>query len=458
MIEAAKVIQLVKNTSSRNDKLYLLQRNANVPGLKEILRFIYNPYAKTGIATGKLYKTLDFAEARGTYKMGDEHFVSYEDAIKYFKRHTTGTDADLVMAARFINCTKAMYAEALPFVTEVAIGMVTQDFQIGVTAKSLNTVFGNTFIPTVGCMLGTKIDDLPAHKIGWPCVVTEKLDGIRRVLIKENGVCRMFSRSGHEDTGLVEIMAEAELLPDNRVYDGELLAIGNFKDNIALRQASMSRSAVKGIKTGLSFNVFDMLPVEEFYAGMSEDAAAVRKLLLGATLMDESIQLLKGLESNWPKLIASYGIHRQLKFIKPVPILGFVRNILDVEPIVEGIWARGGEGVMLNTAEGRYEIKRSKSLLKVKHTEEMILTVVDLLEGTGKYEDMLGALVVDYKGAKVGVGSGLDDSLRAAIWKHPEKYIGRKVEIETFGESTNAVGTRSLNCPIFIRFADVPHE
>ena len=36
-----------------------------------------------------------------------------------------------------------------------------------------------------------------------------------------------------------------------------------------------------------------MVPIEEFYAGKSDDMAGVRKLLLGATLMDESIQILK---------------------------------------------------------------------------------------------------------------------------------------------------------------------
>ena len=107
---------------------------------------------------------------------------------------------------------------------------------------------------------------------------------------------------------------------------------------------------------------------------------------------------------------------------------------------------------MLNVASGKYEIKRSKQLLKIKRTEEVVLPVVDILEGSGKYEDSMGALVVQYKGSLVGVGSGFTDDQRQAIWNEPGKYIGRKVEIETFGESTNAQGYVSLNCPIFKRF------
>ena len=449
MNEASKVISLIQKTSGYNDKQYLLKKNADVPGVKEILRFIYDPYNKTGISSAKLNKALAFAEARGGYVMGNEPFVSYKEAIKYFKSHNTGTDSDLVMAARFINCTKAMFADN-PFAAELAKAIVTQDLQIGVTAKTLNTVYGEHFIPTVGCMLGTKIGDVPAAKIKWPCVVTEKLDGIRRILIKENGVCRLYSRSGHEDTGLIEIEVEAKYLPDNRVYDGELLAAGTFKDSVALRQATNSLASIKGVKRGLTFNMFDMLPLEEFYNGISDDNALVRKFLLGATMMDESIELL-GFDE-WEKYIMSYGIHQKLNFIKTVPILGFIRKFEDVEPIVAAIWARGGEGVMLNTAEGKYEIKRSKSLLKVKHTEEYKLKVVDMIEGTGKYEDMLGALVVDYNGNKLGVGSGFTDAQRLFIWQNPETYMNKYIEIDTFGESTNQQGLKSLNCPIFKRF------
>ena len=281
-------------------------------------------------------------------------------------------------------------------------------------------------------------------------LVTEKLDGIRRILVKENGVCRCYSRSGHEDTGLIEIVEDAKYLPNNTVYDGELLAAGTFKDCIAQRQATNSIANSKGDKTGLTFNVFDMVPLDEFRAGISNDKALVRKITLGATLMDESIQHLE--PDKWPMLIQAFGIHTELKAIRPVPILGLVKCMADVEPIVNEIWARGGEGVMLNSTVGKYEIKRSKELLKVKHTEEHVLEVVDILEGTGKFEGMMGALVVDYNGNKLGVGSGFNDAQRKDIWDNPEKYLGRSIEIDTFGESTNALGEKSLNCPIFKRF------
>lgn len=434
MIKVAEVIKLIGNTSSTNDKLYLLKKNENVPGLKEILKFIYNPYCKTGISS----KKLDGAK----YILATDYPVTWERAIDYFSSHQTGSDADVAFGMVFIKDTpdEAKW---------LARAIITQDLKIGVTATSLNKAYGSDFIPKIGCMLGTLYGDVGPQKTKWPCIVTEKLDGIRRILVKEKGVVKCYSRSGHEDTGLIEIVEEAKYLPDNMVYDGELLAKGTFKDCIAQRQATNSIANSKGNKTGLTFNVFDMIPLDEFKAGASTQDALNRKFRLGATLRDNSIIHL---HENWYEAIMAYGVDTELQHIVTVPILGVVKNIIEVEPIVASIWARGGEGVMLNSTVGKYEIKRSKDLLKVKHTEEHTLPIVGMVEGTGKFEDMLGALIVEYKGNKLGVGSGFTDSQRIHIWNNQPDFIGKQVEIETFGESKNAIGELSLNCPIFKRF------
>lgn len=438
MLEATKVISLIGRTSGTNDKLYLLKKYADTPGLKDILRFIYNPYCKTGISDAKLNKAMSLLTARKD--------ITLSEAIEYFSAHQTGSDADLAFARDFVASCNAKYgADAM----RLACAIITQNLKIGVSATSLNKVYGADFIPKTGCMLGTLYEQVGEERTKWPCIVTEKLDGVRRILVKENGVCRLYSRSGHEDTGLIEIIEEAKYLPNNFVYDGELLAKGTFKDSIAQRQATNSIANMKGTKTGLTFNVFDMVPLKDFLAGVCRIPANERKIRLGATLRDESIHLI---DDDWYRRICAFGVEQELQHIVPVPILGIVRSLQEVEPIVEKIWSRGGEGVMLNTTVGPYEIKRSKQLLKIKKTVEMILPVVDLTEGTGKYEDSLGAIIVDYKGNKVGVGSGFTDEQRRVIWNNPDVFIGKKAEVETFGESKNAQGFISINCPIFKRF------
>lgn len=439
MTKATEIIQELANTNSRNDKLAILQAYSNEEEFKMMMQFIYNPYVRTGISKSKLSRAIDMN------LQGSE--ITTKDVINYFKEHTTGSDADLAYASAYINQFEDGTVERW-----LAEALVTQDLKIGVTSTSLNAVYGRDFIPKTGCMLGTLFDDVGSNRVQWPCIVTEKLDGIRRVMIKENGVVRCYSRSGHEDTGMVEIINEARFLPDNYVYDGELIAAGNFKDNIATRQATSSIANSGGLKKNLIFNIFDMVPLDEFYFGVSAANAAQRKIRLAATLDDQnSVHMLD--PDNWQARVVnqrcSEDIAIDMPHIKAVPILGVVSNFSEVEPIVEKIWARQGEGVMLNIATGKYEIKRSKQLLKVKFIKEMVLPVVDFIEGQGKYADMLGAIVVDYNGSKVGVGSGFTESQRYEIWNNQSFYKGKLAEIDTFGESQNQAGFISLNCPIF---------
>jgi DNA ligase-1 len=431
MKEIARAIYEIQAAPGRNDKLALLEKYAELPGFKDVLQFIYNPYIRTGIADNKLIK--------GEHSMCNAS-ITVQDAIKYFEKNQTGSDNDVHFAWLFINAQDTAEAKNL------AIAMVTKNLKIGISDKSLNKVYGDNFIPRIGCMLGVPYPE-NKHKVKGPFIATEKLDGIRRVLVKENGKSRMYSRSGIEDEGLVEIIEQASYLPDNTVYDGELLAMGTYRNSIALRQATNSIANRNGIRTGVTFNIFDIIPLDEFKKGKSKYNVLNRKLLLGAMFGDDGIQHL---HDDWAKMMVAFDIGAQgLTAIKAVPILGVVNTEEEIAELVAPIWKRGGEGIMLNTFEGYYELKRSNSLLKVKYVESMDLKVVDMLEGTNKYKGMMGALVVDYKGYRVGVGSGFSDEERQRFWDNPEEIIGKTIEVDTFGESKDRLGNVSLNCAIF---------
>lgn len=430
MKEIARAVYEIQAAQGRNDKLALLRQYENLPGFKETLRFVYDPYIKTGIADKKLIK--------GMHDMKNEQLTVY-DVIEYFEVNQTGTDNDVYFAWLFINAQETEQAKDLAF------AMITKNLKIGITDTTLNKVYGADFIPRIGCMLGVPYSE-NKHKVKGPFIATEKFDGIRRVLVKEKGRCRLYSRSGIEDEGLVEIIEEAKYLPDNTVYDGELLAIGTYENSIALRQATNSIANRKGIRKGVSFNIFDIIPLDEFKKGKSKYNALNRKLLLGAMFGDDGIQHL---HDDWAKMMVAFDLGYKFKTIKAIPILGVVSTDEEIAELVMPIWKRGGEGIMLNTMDGLYEIKRSNNLLKVKYSESLDLKVVDIQEGTGKYEGMLGAVIVEYKGYRVGVGSGFSDEERQRFWDNPEEIIGKTIEVDTFGESRDQFGNASLNCPIF---------
>ena len=97
-----------------------------------------------------------------------------------------------------------------------------------------------------------------------------------------------------------------------------------------------------------------------------------------------------------------------------------------------------GEGLVLRNPSAYYEEKRSHSMLKVKidnvagYSMTDDATVIDYVEGKGKYVGMLGSLRVTWNGHTFNVGSGLTDAQRV---KYP--MIGSIVTFEYRG-LTNA--------------------
>lgn len=73
----------------------------------------------------------------------------------------------------------------------------------------------------------------------------------------------------------------------------------------------------------------------------------------------------------------------------------------------------GGEGLMLHRADAPYVTGRSDALLKLKPWQDAEAVVVGHTPGTGKYQGMTGALVMEMPGGKrFRIGSGLTDALR----------------------------------------------
>ena len=107
------------------------------------------------------------------------------------------------------------------------------------------------------------------------------------------------------------------------------------------------------------------------------------------------------------------------------------------------------EGVMINLADEYYQFSRTNALLKVKVMQDCDLEITGVQEGQGKFAGTLGALIVDYKGTPVGVGSGISDEIRRMILADPDQYIGRVATIQYFEETNDADGKPSIRFPVF---------
>ena len=83
------------------------------------------------------------------------------------------------------------------------------------------------------------------------------------------------------------------------------------------------------------------------------------------------------------------------------------------------------------------------------------LTIVDYFEGENKYKNKLGGFICeitlpDGKYVHTKVGSGYSDQERIDLWKNPQSFIGKNIEILGFELTTNnKTDYYSIRFPIF---------
>lgn len=102
---------------------------------------------------------------------------------------------------------------------------------------------------------------------------------------------------------------------------------------------------------------------------------------------------------------------------------------------LQAISALGAEGLMLRKIDAPYRGGRSDDLLKVKLWQDTEGRVIEHLAGKGKYQGMLGALLLVLDdGRTVRVGTGFSDAERA----NPPA-IGTRVTFKYQGETRNGL-------------------
>ena len=409
MQQVLNIMNQLASTSSRNEKESILKKNQSNELLKDVFYFVFNPYILTGLSTKKINKK---TKEKGVV------LNTFEDMKNYILKHNTGTDHDITTVQNFI---KSQPSELQDFYKKV----FTKDLKIGLTSSTLNKVYGSDFIPEFSVMLAKKFEE-HNHKIKGNFIVTEKLDGNRIVVVKDDGVVKSFTRQGNQYEGLEEIESDIINLPlDNVVFDGELIADTQGSTHEIYTETTSKARSKGANKTGLVFHIFDMLPLNEFQKGISKENCVARK-------------------QNLSKVFTEYTLPH-CKEVKPL----YIGNDLNkVNELMKFANEQKWEGLMCNL-DKPYVCKRSDYILKVKVMDSCDLIVIGFEEGTGKNVGKLGALIVDYKGNKVGVGSGFTDYEREHIWNNQDEYLGRVVEIQYFEESKNQDGGISLRFPVF---------
>ncbi len=397
----------IVSTSSRLAKESILSDYKAEEDIKEILHFLFNPFIITGISAKKLSKSV---EGKSSVELD-----SVSDLLKYFTKHNTGRDEDILVLKNFANNFDDK-------IKELIYGIIKKDITIGASEITLNKVFGKGFIPSFNVMLAEKYAENMDYVEGKRFIITEKLDGVRCMLIfNELGEPIFFSRAGKSFEDLVILREEAMSLDKSMVYDGELL-LGVSDESISsadLYRMTVKVTAKDGEKRGLVFNVFDRFPKADLLNGRSDIPCEVRKSDLDKELSGLVLPHIKSL---------------------PTQYIGV--SVSEIDTICDKYTDMGREGIMVNIADAAYECKRSKNLLKVKRFNAADVLVLDWEEGAGANKGKLGAVIVEFIAPdgnkyKCKVGSGFEKEEREKYYADPSKIVGHIIEIGYFELSQN---------------------
>lgn len=427
----------IGNESSNNSKIQIIKENKTNPLFMKVMSFVYDDFVKTGMSFSTLTKYSEKDLPVNTDYQGD---YSLESIMDYVEEHNTGALSTVQLV---LDLGKALPDDLKEFVYRV----FGKELKVGITAKSINKALGYPFIKQFAVQLAH-----PYHKYmdtiqGKRFVLTQKLDGHRAICIVEDNKAKFYTRKGLPINGLK--VQEGEVIDLvklgfgelSMVLDGELVL--ENKDNLAtkdlFRATSRTLRSETTDKSKIIFNIFDVLPVQEFKDGESSATFVERKEDLKQAF--DNLQRLSG------EGIISETRHLQL--VKNIYEGDDVREITRFQKSL--VKPLGWEGLMLNLADGKYVTKRTKDLLKIKEFFDADVVVKDVFEGTGRLKNCLGGVVIDYKGYDIKVGSGFSLDEREEYWFNPNKIIGKVIQVNYFEETHNQNNDDiSLRFPTFV--------
>jgi len=263
-------------------------------------------------------------------------------------------------------------------------------------------------------MTAHRFDDRK-HKLKYPLISQPKLDGTRMLFDGEIGWSR------NDKNYISECIAHLKCkLPSGMILDGELMLDQNdftFQESI---------SAIKKFRPGtsdkLQYHVYDLIDMNRpdlpFYDRYNE--------------------------------LTSFISHMALPFIKLVEC-DFIAVESDIQAQHDKYVEVGYEGLMLRNVRGEYALgNRSVDLQKFKVFFDEEFTIIDAIEGDGKYAGCVTWIVETADKVEVKVTPKGTIEQKQKWWNQRTKEFGKPLTVRHFGYTDDG----SLRFPVGVSIRD----
>lgn len=406
-----QVIHECAKVSSTTAKQTILMSNAS-DLLKKCLDYALNPYKVYGIKKFSLGEPIDQEPNWGFM------FDLFDILIK---REATGDDAR--------NRIK-VYSQRINEDQQTMLTWILEkDFHAGIGITTVNKCFPK-LIPEFEVQLAQPAKRL--NKVIYPCLVQPKLDGVRVIALTnpEDKTVEYYSRNGKKFENFGCFDKELLLMSGKacKMFDGEV--VGPKGDDFRGIMEQVRRK-YDVAPTGLSFYLFDWMPIDQF---VKQNASLKQQ------------ERTDSLDESESALCNQINMQRRVWIING----RICKNEAEVMRFYDTCVQQDGfEGVIIKDIKGEYDFKRSDVWIKMKPDVTEDYKVVDIQEGEGKYKGLLGAIIIDVNGVKVNVGSGFKDSERIS-YESSQILIGKTVEVKYDAKTPDG----SLRFPRFIKLRE----
>lgn len=420
MQKLLKDLEQLRNYSGNAQIAYL--NSVKSPLLKDVLEYTYNTHKKYKIDEGKYDKITTSIGVKLNLQESDwNDFKLFLDTLSEKK---SATDKDVLAVKTFID----KYEES-DFLKMVLF----KDLRINMNIKKFQKIWPD-FCVEPQVQLAQKFEGKSFKNNRY----SRKLDGLRCYYLNNIPISR--TNKPHKPAPFEHITKQIKeaIVTEDWVFDGEVIYLNPDGTEDFTKAISLARSDNRTEDCdNLYYVIFDMVEKDKFLC--KEPSVP----------FDEEYERIK----------TRFGITEEKIswYTTKYPNILLIKQVDDsrLDEMQTHRFKNNWEGLMLRDGDSPYEYKRTNKLLKIKEMQDTEVRLVDMEEGTGKFEGTLGALIVDYNGFPLKIGSGLSDEQRDKYWNNKDFYIGKYVKVKYFEKTVNQQGGESLRFPIFLCFRNM---
>ena len=432
-MKISELFSQIEKTAGTSDKSVLMQQALQDANLKSVITQIYQD-------------TYDSSRKYGVHKFeilpSSGNNFTLENDYPYFhtllnllaERKMTGNSA--------ISAVETAISDYVEADKPILAAILNKKLTIGLSKTSFEKLTGtSTQTQTFEVTLAVHLEDVKGvNPVDGTWYASRKCDGIRTVakITKNDEATQVefISRQGKPITTLDNCIPALQWLVrdlDNGVYyaDGEGCIVDENGDEDFQSILKEIRRKDWTIKNPC-YQLFDFVTEDEFMHKTKSANFDVRYA-----------QMLKMIQGN---------TYKTLKILKQELLTCQADFDRWENYVATGNW----EGFMLRKNE-EFKTGRIKTLLKVKKFKDAEYVVKDVeIADMTTAEPGIGnvtytgvkSLIIEHKGNRVNVGSGLTKEQRKEWYADPSKIIGKTVTVKFFEETKNQNGTWSLRFPV----------